>query len=82
MRPYKTKSGVLGYSIGLQNDDLYIAVPKKYFTDSCDSIDVIFDNKMKTFVVSQHEHETTFKDKYKPQNNYTIYYFKWTTYEK
>lgn len=82
MRPYKTKSAVLGASLGLNNGDLYIAIPKKYFTDDSKEIDVVFNGESKKFTIAQHEHETTFKDKYKPNNDYTIYYFKWTKYDQ
>lgn len=79
MKIYKTKSKLFGYQIGLENGDIYIAIPKKYFTGD-NAVKVICDGEEKTFLESDSEHETTFKDKFKPQNNYTIYYFKWKHY--
>ena len=80
IKNYKTKSKLFGYQIGLHNDDIYIAVPKKYFTGD-NAIRVICEDEEKVYTESDHEHETSFKDKFKPENNYVIYYFKWKHYE-
>ena len=80
MKIYKTKSKLFGYQIGLNNDNLYVAVPAKYFKgDNAVRIVVINGTEtelIKTVLAEDREYETTFKDKFKPDENYLLYYFK------
>jgi len=75
MKAYKTKSKLLGYQIGLNNDHVYVAVPKKYMANGC--LSVTCQGETKTFLETDKEQEATLKDKYKTGANYTLYYFKW-----
>jgi len=80
MKLYKTKSKMFGYKIGLRDDHIYIAVAKKYFDgpkmDGVVEIDC--EGERKVVTADQRVSEATFKDKFHPDNNYTIYYFKWS----
>ena len=71
---------MFGYQIGLNNDNLYVAVPAKYFANGQSvSIQVFDGNKVeisKVVIDTDRESEATFKDKFKPENNYKLYYFK------
>jgi hypothetical protein len=75
MKKYNTKSLMLGYQIGLNNDNIYVAIPKKYFKET--GVSVTCNGETKVFIESDKETETTLKDKYKPDSNYTLLYFKW-----
>lgn len=75
MKVYKTTSKVLGYKIGLHNDYLYVAVPKKYFRAG--SVLVVSDDKSKIFTLEDKEMESVFKDKYDSTKDYPVVYFLW-----
>ena len=80
MKNYKTKSKLFGYQIGLNNDNLYVAVPSKYFTNN-QSINILVMNEniielSKLVTINDKEQEVTLKDKFKLNNNYLIYYFR------
>lgn len=77
---YRTKSKLFGYQIGLNNDNLYCAVPAKYFKDN--SIQIVCEELTRTVLDTDRENETTFKDKYNPNKNYLLYYFKLKEYSK
>lgn len=74
MKNYKTKSTLFGYQIGLNNDNLYVCVPAKYFKD--ESVNILIDGVSKIVIASDREQEVTFKDKFNPAKNYELYYFK------
>lgn len=71
---------MFGYKIGLNNDNIYVAVPKKYFDDpQYEGVVLIScDGKTKEVVAKEREHEATFDDKYNKGMVYTLYYFKWS----
>jgi hypothetical protein len=75
MKKYKTKSKMFGYKIGLQNDNLYIAIPKKYFIDEV--VEVECDGEKKTYSVEDKFLEATQLDKFGKGLTYTLYYFLW-----
>lgn len=79
MKLYKTKSKMFGYKIGLNDDHIYVAVAKKYFDgpkmDGVVKIDC--EGEQKIVTADDKASEATFKDKYHPESNYTLYYFKW-----
>ncbi len=79
MKQYSTKSKLFGYQIGLNNDNLYIAVPKKYFTNK-QAVEVNCDGEKKIFTENDKEAETTQADKFGRGMNYTLYYFLWKKY--
>lgn len=71
---------MFGYQIGLNNDDIYVAVPQKYFDGPgmdglvnicCDGQNIMVTAEGKTS-------EATFKDKFHPGENYTLYYYLWS----
>lgn len=70
---------MLGYKIGLNDDHIYVAVAKKYFDgpkmDGVVTIDC--EGVQKVVTADDKVSEATFKDKYHPNANYTLYYFKW-----
>lgn len=78
MKQYSTKSKLFGYQIGLNNDNLYIAVPKKYFTDEV--VEVECDGEKKTYGVEDKVLEATQLDKFGKGMTYTLYYFLWKTF--
>ena len=80
MKNYPTKSKLLGYNIGLNNDNLYIAVPKKYLGSG--SIQVTCDGESKVFKDEDVAQEVTLKDKFDQGKNYTLCYFLWKDYSK
>ena len=75
MKNYKTKSGMFGYNIGINNDSLYVAIPKKYLVK--EAVEVTFNGDKKIFTIDDVEGETTQKDKYNGGMNYTICYVCW-----
>lgn len=77
---YKTKSKLFGYKIGLNNDSLYVAVPKKYF-DKDEVIQIQCDGIAKTVMKEDSVQEVALKDKYKQEENYILYYFLWKKYD-
>lgn len=79
MKKYTTKSKLFGYKIGLNNDNLFVAVPKKYFANG-QSVEVKCEDETKIVIESDKVSETTQKDKYTGEMNYTIYYFLWKEY--
>lgn len=79
MKTYKTKSKVFGYKIGLNNDNLYVAVPKKYFENN-QIVQVVCDDETKRFSEDDKIIETTQKDKFNGGMNYTLYYFLWKSF--
>ncbi len=79
MKSYKTKSKMFGYKIGLNNDNLYIAVPKKYFANG-QVVEVNCEDKKKIFTEEDRQAEATQKDKFNGGMNYTLYYFLWKQY--
>lgn len=80
MKKYKTKSKMFGYKIGMNDDHIYIAVAKKYFDgERMDGVvEINCDGEKKIVTVEDKVREITFKDKYHPESNYTLYYFKWS----
>lgn len=80
MRPYKTKSKLFGYQIGLNNDSLYVAVPSKYFKDNnsveIQVVDGLTVEISKTVIESDSEQSVTLKDKFKQDQDYQLLYFK------
>jgi len=79
MKNYKTKSKLFGYQIGLANDNLYIAIPKKYFTNG-QAVEVTCEDEKKIFTQEDKQAEATQKDKFNGGMNYTLYYFLWKQY--
>lgn len=77
---YKTESKLFGYQIGLNNDNAYIAIPKKYFK-KYNSVIAVSGGIKKEFRASERHQEATFKDKFKPTKNYTLLYFLWKNYD-
>jgi len=79
MKRYKTKSKMLGYKIGLHDDHIYVAVAKKYFDGPKmdGTVEIECEGEKKLVTVSDKSLEATFKDKFHPAKNYTLYYFKW-----
>jgi hypothetical protein len=75
MKNYPTKSLVLGYQIGLNNDHVYVAIPAKYFSSG--AVNVVCQGESKLVTEDMKEMETTLKDKYKKGQNYKLLYFKW-----
>ena len=80
MKEYKTTSKLFGYNIGLNNDNLYIAVPKKYLGNG--SIQVTCDGESKVFKDEDVAQEVTLKDKFDPEINYTLCYFLWRVFNE
>ena len=80
MKFYKTESKLFGYQIGLNNDNIYIAVPKKYF-DKHKTVMVMNNGVAKEYFAKDRAGEATLKDKFKPTKNYTLYYLLWKSYE-
>jgi len=79
MKNYKTKSKLFGYQIGPANDNLYIAIPKKYFTNG-QAVEVTCEDEKKIFTQEDKQAEATQKDKFNGGMNYTLYYFLWKQY--
>lgn len=79
MKNYKTKSKIFGYKIGLNNDNIYVAVPKKYFKDN-QVVQVTCEDEIKIFNEDNKIIETTQKDKFNGGMNYTLYYFLWKSF--
>lgn len=77
---YKTESLIPGYKLGLNNDNLYISVPKKY-CKKYNSIIVVCDKEKKEFVVKDKVMEVTQMDKFTGKMNYCLYYFLWKSYD-
>lgn len=71
---------MLGYRIGLLNDDLYIAVPKKYF-DNNEPVEVTCEDTTKTYLAEDRATEATQSDKFGKGMTYTLYYFLWKKYD-
>lgn len=76
MKNYKTKSKMFGYKIGLMNDNLYVAVPKKYF-DNGQAVEIECEEIKKIVSEDDKQTETTQADKFNGGMNYTLLYFKW-----
>ena len=70
---------MFGYKIGLNNDNLYVAVPKKYFKDN-QVVTVVCEDEIKLFSEDDKIIETTQKDKFNGGMNYTLYYFLWKSF--
>lgn len=66
---------MLGYKIGLNDDKIYVAVPKKYFGK--EAVTIVCDGVEKTVLAEDRASEATLKDKFNPDKNYTLYYFLW-----
>lgn len=79
MRKYQTKSKIFGYKIGLNNDNVYIAIPKKYFKDG--GVQVTCEGETRVFSEEDKKGEATQKDKFNGGMNYTLFYFLWKSYE-
>lgn len=79
MKQYKTKSKMFGYKIGLMNDNLYVAVPKKYFANG-QAVEINCEGEKKIVIEIDRQAETTQKDKFNGGMNYTLYYFLWKQY--
>ena len=77
---YPFESKLFGYQINLGNDNLYLAIPKKYFK-KYSSVIAVNDGIKKEYTIKDKVAENTFKDKYNPKKDYTIYYFLWKTYD-
>jgi hypothetical protein len=77
---YPVESKLFGYQINLGNDNLYIAIPKKYFK-KYSSIIAMNDGDSKEYTIKDIAGEATFKDKFKPTKNYTLYYLLWKSYD-
>lgn len=75
MKKYTTKSKMFGYKIGLNNDDIYVAVPEKYLLK--EAVEITCDGKTKVVTMSDRAHQATFADKFNKGMNYTLVYFKW-----
>ena len=76
MKKYKTKSKMFGYKIGLLNDNLYVAVPKKYFIND-QAVEIECDGEKNIVMESDKQAETTQLDKFGKGMTYTLYYFMW-----
>jgi len=79
MKNYPTTSKLFGYNIGLNNDNLYIAVPKKYIGEK--PIEVTCDGESKIFTNEDVAQEVTLKDKFDQEKNYTLCYFLWKIFD-
>ena len=77
---YKFESKLFGYNIDLNNDNIYFTIPKKYFK-KYSSVIAVNDGIKKEYTIKDKVAENTFKDKYNPKKDYTIYYFLWKTYD-
>lgn len=77
MKLYKTTSKIFGYKIGIRDDRLYVAVPKKYFDTKDGMVNVFCDGDSKMVTESDKVREATFEDKFKRGQQYTLYYFFW-----
>ena len=79
MYKYKTKSKMLGYKIGLNDDHVYVAVAKKYFDGPKMNgvVEINCEDEKKIVTVEDKAGEATFKDKFNSDLNYILYYFKW-----
>lgn len=75
MKNYPTKSLMLGYQIGLENDHVYVAIPAKYFFSG--AVNVSYQGQSKLFIAEDKACSATFKDKFDKNKNYELYYFKW-----
>lgn len=78
MKHYKTKSKMFGYKIGLNNDNLYIAIPKKYLKK--DVVEVECGGEIKLYSLDDTIIEATQKDKYNGGMNYTLCYVLWKSF--
>jgi len=79
MKNYKTKSKMFGYKIGLANDNLYVAVPKKYFANG-QVVNITCEDESKVVTDKDKVMETTQADKFGKGMTYTLYYFLWKTF--
>lgn len=70
---------MLGYKIGLTNDDLYIAIPKKYF-DKYEIVQAECDGIKQAYVSDDRVAEATQSDKFGKGLTYILYYFLWKKY--
>ena len=76
MKQYPVRSKMFGYKIGLSNDNLYVAVPSKYFKGN-QIVEVICDNESKIYSQEDKVLEATQADKYGRGLTHTLYYFLW-----
>ena len=74
MKKYITKSKLFGYKIGLLNDNLYVAVPKKYLDQP---VEIICEGDSKIVTSDDSVHEITHDDKFNRGLSYTLCYFLW-----
>ena len=72
---YEAKTIMTGYSIGLKDPGLYVAVPKKYFRDG--GVTVQHGNKVKIYSEKSIVLRETFNDRFKPGKVYTLCYLLW-----
>lgn len=79
MKIYNTKSKMFGYKIGLNNSNIYVAVPKKYLDGPKMDGTVLIkcDNKERLVTENDICWNATFDDKFKPGTQYTLCYFLW-----
>ena len=66
---------MFGYKIGLMNDNLYVAIPKKYLEK--EPVNATCDGESKTFTIDNVEIEATQKDKFNGRMNYQLCYVCW-----
>jgi hypothetical protein len=78
MKNYTTKSKLFGYDIGLLNDNLYVAVPKKYLLK--EGVKITCDGVSKVVTLADSAYEVTLADKFNKGMNYTLCYFLWKVY--
>lgn len=73
-----------GYKIGLENSNLYIAVPQKYFEYPNEDASVMIVYEDRRIVVTPLEiiKRMTFDDKFNKNKSYTLCYVLWKDYEK
>jgi hypothetical protein len=71
---YKPKTTFTGYKIGLENANLYLGIPDKYFKHNCM---VEFDGEIKTYSDKEVVTEREFNDKFRPNATYALRYVLW-----
>lgn len=79
MKQYNTTSKMFGYKIGIHNDNIYVAVPEKYFRNG-ETVEVTSFEEKRVYSINDKAAETTFPDRFGKGMTYKLYYFLWKAY--
>ena len=82
---YKAKTTFTGWKLGLENPNLYIGIPVKYFFDNKGHMKFItasYQGVEKTFEPKNSVLDKKFNDRFIPGSTYTLLYFLWEKVEE